>query len=84
MNQGQRTTLITLALAGITAGLAGCGGATPPEAASPAAEPAGEKSGCKGEAGEKHGCSGDMKDMKKDDMKAGEASPAMPPEKPAP
>ena len=78
MNQGQRNKLITLALAGITAGLAGCGGAPPPEAASPAAEPAGEKAGCKGEAGEKHGCSGDMKGMKKDDMKHGDAMPATP------
>ena len=79
MSQGQRKTLISLALAEITAGLAGCGGAPPPEAASPAAEPAGEKAGCKGEADGKHACNGDMK--KGDAMPA---SPAAPTEKPAP
>ena len=79
MNEAQRKTLVTLAIAGITAGLAGCGGAPPSEAASPAAEPSGEKSGCKGEAREKHGCSGDMKDGD-----AMPVSPATPPERPAP
>jgi hypothetical protein len=84
MNHGQRKVVMTLALAGITAGIAGCGGAAPPEAASPATEPAGEKAGCKGEVGEKHACGGDMK---KDDMKEGDAMPAgsgAPPDKPAP
>lgn len=84
MNHSQRKTMMTLALAGITAGLAGCGGAASPEAASPATEPAGDKAGCKGEMGEKHACSGDMK---KGDMKEGDAMPASsgtPAEKPAP
>ena len=75
---------MTLALAGIAAGLAGCGAAAPPEPASPGSEPSGEKAGCKGEVGEKHACNGDMK---KGDMKEGDAtpsSPGAPSEKPAP
>ena len=81
MNQARQKALMTLALAGITAGLSACGGAPPPEAASPAAEPAGDKSGCKGETGDKHSCNSEMKGMKKDDMKDGDAMPA---DKPAP
>lgn len=79
MNQRQRKTLITLALAGITAGVTGCGGAPPPEAASPAAEPQGEKSGCKAEMGEKHSCGGEMKNH---DMKDGDDTSAAPPANP--
>jgi len=78
MNQRPSKTLITLALAGIAAGLVGCAGAPPPEAAMPAAEPSDAAKPAPGD---------DMKGMKKDDMKEGAAMPAsapMPAEKPAP
>ena len=78
MNQGQSKTLITLALAGITAGLVGCASAPPPEPAMPAAAASDAAKPSPGD---------DMKDMKKEDMKEGAAMPAtapMPAEKPAP
>lgn len=58
MNQSTKA-LATLAFAGLTAGLGGCGGSATPAAAAEA--PASDKNGCKGESGEKHGCSAEMK-----------------------
>ena len=87
MNQIQKRNIVVLAMAGLTAGLAGCGGSTPAPApaAAEASEPSGDKNGCKGEGTDKHSCNGEMK---KDDMKGGgdamPAGSAAPPEKPMP
>lgn len=70
--------LVALALAGITAGLSGCGGSTP-GAEAPAAEPAAEKHGCKTDAEGKHVCGAEMKK----DEAGGETTPAATPEAPA-
>jgi hypothetical protein len=52
--------LVALALAGLTAGVTGCGGSSPP-AEAPAAEPNSEKHGCKTDAEGKHVCGAGMK-----------------------
>jgi hypothetical protein len=78
MYQRQSKTFVTLALAGITASLVGCASAPPPEPAMPAAA---ASDAAKPPAGD------DMKGMKKEDMKEGDAMPAtapMPAPKPAP
>lgn len=52
--------LVALALAGLTAGVTGCGGSNP-AAEAPAAEPNSEKHGCKTDAEGKHVCGAGMK-----------------------
>lgn len=52
--------IVALALAGLAAGVSGCGGSTP-AAEAPAAEPTGEKHGCKTDADGKHVCGAEMK-----------------------
>lgn len=72
----QMNRLMAVALAGLAAGAAGCGGSSAP-ASSAAQEPNGEKHGCKTDADGKHACSAEMK---QEDMKgaapAGEPAPA--------
>jgi len=70
MYQRQSKTFVTLALAGITAGLVGCASAPPPEPAMPAAAASDAAKPAPGD---------DMKGMKKDDMKEGDAMPASAP-----
>ena len=52
--------IVALALAGLAAGVSGCGGSSP-TAEAPAAEPTGEKHGCKTDAEGKHVCGAEMK-----------------------
>jgi hypothetical protein len=52
--------LVALALAGLAAGISACGGSSP-AAEAPAAEPSGEKHGCKTDAEGKHVCGAGMK-----------------------
>jgi hypothetical protein len=52
--------LVALALAGLAAGVSACGGSRP-AAEAPAAEPTGEKHGCKTDAEGKHVCGAGMK-----------------------
>lgn len=51
--------LFALALAGLAAGVSACGGNSP-AAEAPAAEPTGEKHGCKTDAEGKHVCGAGM------------------------
>jgi hypothetical protein len=53
--------IVTLALAGLAAGVSGCAGSSP-TAEAPAAEPTAEKHGCKTDAEGKHVCGAAMKD----------------------
>lgn len=52
--------IVALALAGLAAGVTGCGGSGP-SAEAPAAEPTAEKHGCKTDAEGKHVCGAGMK-----------------------
>ena len=52
--------LVALALAGLAAGVTGCGGSSP-AAEAPAAEPNSEKHGCKTDAEGKHVCGAGIK-----------------------
>jgi hypothetical protein len=52
--------IVALALAGLAAGVSGCGGSSP-TAEAPAAEPSSEKHGCKTDAEGKHVCGAGMK-----------------------
>lgn len=52
--------IVALALAGLAAGVSGCA-SNSPTAEAPAAEPTGEKHGCKTDAEGKHVCGAEMK-----------------------
>ena len=62
MNKQQISHLVAFAVAGLTAGLSGCGGASGATEGASTPGAAGEKHGCKGEPGDKHGCGAGMKD----------------------
>lgn len=51
--------IVALALAGLTAGVSGCGGSSP-AAEAPAAEPTADKHGCKTDGEGKHVCGAEM------------------------
>jgi hypothetical protein len=53
--------IVALALAGLATGVSGCGGSSP-TAEAPAAEPTGEKHGCKTDAEGKHVCGAELKE----------------------
>jgi hypothetical protein len=57
MDARQARKLVLVAVAGLTSGLAACGGATPPAESPAAGEPAGEKHACKA-GSDKNGCGG--------------------------
>jgi len=61
MTKQQISQLVAVAVAGITAGLSGCGGASGAPAAATTPASAADKHACKGEMGDKHGCGADMK-----------------------
>lgn len=74
MNKPSISQIVALAVAGISAGLVGCGGNNAPADSAAGQEPSGEKHGCKKDAEGKHICGAEVK---KEDMD--KAAPTTPP-----